>query len=442
MFICANCGYQSLKWLGKCPSCGMWQSFEEKVFEKEGKSIQIERKNSLPFLAGEIRKEDLKRIPSGIKGFDELLGGGLVEGEIVLVGGEPGVGKSTLLLEVGASLSFKGKVLYICAEESAEQVKLRAERLGLNYKELYLFPETDLLKVYEEIKRNRYDFLIVDSIQVVHLSCSEASSGGASQIRECANFLTQIAKGCNIVVFVVGHVTKEGIIAGPKLLEHIVDCVLYFESEVGSNFRILRITKNRFGPAGEIAVFEMTSRGIKETANLGRIFLPHKDKSITGSSIVCIMEGRRPIIVELQALVSKSSFGMVKRRSLGFDFNRFSLLLAVIEKRLKINFSSEDVFFNVSGGLRINDPSADLGAALAIISSYKEKEITLDTVFIGEVGLSGEIRPVANINLRIKEIEHWDFRRIVIPEDNLKEVKESKLEVISIVSLKEILKFL
>jgi len=270
MFICLNCGYQSPKWLGRCPSCGMWQSFEEKVFEREGKTIQIERKSSSPSLIGEIRKEDLTRISSGIKGLDELLGGGLVEAEMVLVGGEPGVGKSTLLLEAAASLSFKGKVLYICAEESAEQVRLRAERLRLNYKELYLFPETDLLKVYEEIKRNRYDFLIVDSIQVVYLSHSGVSSGGVSQIRECANFLTQIAKGCNIVVFVVGHVTKEGVIAGPKLLEHIVDCVLYFESEVGSNFRILRVTKNRFGPAGEIAVFEMTSQGIKETANLGK----------------------------------------------------------------------------------------------------------------------------------------------------------------------------
>jgi len=395
-------------------------------------------------LLEEIKRAEFKRISTQIESLDGILGGGIVKGEVILIGGEPGVGKSTLLLKVSQKLTSYGKVLYICAEESPQQITLRAERLNIkNCKNLYFYPENNLQRVYEEIRKNRFDFLIIDSIQTVHLPNLDASQGSISQVKECANFLTQIAKSFDIVIFIIGHITKEGTIAGPKLLEHIVDCVLYFETEISSNFRILRSIKNRFGPSGEIAAFEMTSKGLEEAKNLGKIFLPHKGKEIPGSTIVCIIEGTKPLVVELQALVSKAGFGMVKRRALGFDFNRFLLLLAVIEKRLKISLSSEDVFLNVSGGLKITDPSADLGASLAIISSFKDKEIFSDAVFIGEIGLAGEIRPVSNINMRIKEIKRLGFKKAVVPQENLKEIKErEKLEIISLNSLKEALRFL
>ena len=444
MFICSKCGYQSPKWLGKCPVCNSWQSFEE--FENSSPKLEMEvikEKNTEPLLLKEIKKTEFERIPTRIESLDELLGGGIVKGEVILIGGEPGVGKSTLLLEVAQNLSSQGKVLYVCAEESPQQITLRAERLNIkNCKDLYFYSEDNLYKVYEEIKKGGFNFLIVDSIQVVYLPKIDASQGSISQVKECANFLTQLAKSLDIVVFIIGHVTKEGTIAGPKLLEHIVDCVLYFETEVSSNFRILRSIKNRFGPSGEIAAFEMTSRGLKEAKNLGKVFLPHKNKCVSGSTVVCIIEGTKPLAVELQALVSRASFGIVKRRALGFDFNRFLLLLAVIEKRLKISLSSDDVFLNVSGGLKITDPSADLGASLAIISSFKDKEVSLDTVFIGEIGLTGEIRPVSNIERRIKEVKRLGFRRVVIPQENLKEVKEKEIEIIPLSFLKEAMKFL
>ena len=444
MFICSKCGYQSPKWLGKCPVCDSWQSFEE--LENSSPKLEkevIKEKDVKPLPFEEIKKAEFERISTRIESLDELLGGGIVKGEVILIGGEPGVGKSTLLLEVAQNLSSQGKVLYVCAEESPQQVSLRAERLNIkNCKDLYFYPEDNLYKVYEEIKKGGFNFLIIDSIQVVYLPKIDASQGSISQVKECANFLTQLAKSLDIVVFIIGHVTKEGTIAGPKLLEHIVDCVLYFETEVSSNFRILRSIKNRFGPSGEIAAFEMTSKGLKEAKNLGKFFLPHKDKCISGSTVVCIIEGTKPLAVELQALVSRASFGIVKRRSLGFDFNRFLLLLAVIEKRLKISLSSDDVFLNVSGGLKITDPSADLGASLAIISSFKDKEVSLDTVFIGEIGLTGEIRPVSNIERRIKEVKRLGFRRVVIPQENLKEVKGKEIEIIPLSFLKEAMKFL
>ena len=300
--------------------------------------------------------------------------------------------------------------------------------------------EDNLETVFGYIKEQGFKFIVIDSIQVVWNERSEGPKGSVSQIKGCADYLTQIAKSLNVVIFVVGHVTKEGVIAGPKLLEHIVDCVLYFEGEILSNYRILRAVKNRFGPTGDIAVFEMLSSGLKEVTKTTDLFLPHKDEAISGSSVVCVIEGLRPLLIELQSLVSKASFGVVRRRSLGFDFNRFSLLVAIIEKRLKMSLSSEDVFLNVAGGIKINDPAADLGAVIAIISSYKEKEPPQGSAFMAEVGLAGELRRISNINLRLKEIERAGFSRCFIPESNLKEVDSRfKFKIEGFSSLKEVI---
>lgn len=438
MFYCSNCGYKSIKWLGKCPLCEGWETFSE---EKEvSDEREVIREKSAPRPVKEIEGKDYLRIITGISEFDRIIGGGLVNGEIVLIGGEPGVGKSTLLLEISSALANKEKTLYVSAEESPSQVSLRAARLNTHDTNLYILGEDNLETVFGYIKEHGFKFIVIDSIQVVWNSRSEGSKGSVSQLKGCADYLTQIAKSLNVVIFVVGHVTKEGVIAGPKLLEHIVDCVLYFEGEILSNYRILRAVKNRFGPTGDVAVFEMLSTGLKEVTKTADLFLPHKDEAISGSSVVCVIEGLRPLLIELQSLVSKASFGVVRRRSLGFDFNRFSLLVAIIEKRLKMSLSSEDVFLNVAGGIKINDPAADLGAVIAIISSYKEKEPPQATAFIGEVGLAGELRRVNNINLRLKEIERAGFSRCLIPESNLKEIDSKfKVKIEGFSSLKEVL---
>jgi len=436
MFFCAHCGYKSVKWMGKCPMCGGWESFVE---EKEVRGVSISKKKVPPQLLKDIKSEEGERIKTNLEELDRILGGGLVEGEVILLGGEPGIGKSTLLLEVASKVSSYQKTLYVSAEESPQQVLLRAKRLEINFNDLYILGEDNLEVVSEYIEELKFKFVIIDSIQVVHFSQCEGAKGSVSQIRGCADFLVRLAKEKGMVIFVVGHVTKEGVIAGPKLLEHIVDCVLYFEGDILSSYRILRATKNRFGPTQDFAVFEMTSSGLKEVKKTQEIFLPHKDKLVYGSCIVSVIEGSRPILLEIQALVSKASFGVVRRRSLGFDFNRFSLLVAIIEKRLRISLSNEDVFLNVAGGLKINDPSADLGTILCIVSSYKEKEVLLKCAFIGEVGLTGELRRVSNINLRLKEIERADFKSCIIPEANLKEVdKRINVKVEGFSSIKEV----
>ncbi|MDD5584302.1 MAG: DNA repair protein RadA [Candidatus Omnitrophica bacterium] len=437
MFHCSGCGYKSIKWLGKCPLCEGWETFVEEQEVRDDAALPKEK--TTPRLVGDINQKELPRVLTRIEGFDRILGGGLVNGETVLIGGEPGVGKSTLLLEVAAQLSHTGKTLYVSAEESPEQVVIRARRLKSDFSRLYIVGEDNLETVYEHVKEQDFKFVIIDSIQVVHSLRYEGAKGSVTQIRGCADYLTQIAKTLGITVFIVGHVTKEGAIAGPKLLEHIVDCVFYFEGEILSNYRILRSTKNRFGPTGDIVVFEMTSEGLKEVKKTNEIFLPHQAQSISGSSVVCVIEGLRPLLLELQSLVSRATFGTVRRRSLGFDFNRFSLLVAIIEKRLKVALSSEDVFLNVAGGLRINDPAADLGAVIAIISSFKEKEIPCNNVFIGEVGLGGELRRVNNINLRLKELERAGTKRCFLSQANMKEVdKNFRFAIEGYTSLKEV----
>ncbi len=436
MFYCSKCGYKSIKWLGKCPLCEGWETFQEEKEEIEG---EITREKIKPRLIKDVEGKDFNRILTGIDEFDRIVGNGLVNGEIILIGGEPGVGKSTLLLEISSALAKKSKTLYVSAEESPEQVTLRAKRIEASAQNLYVLGEDNLETVFNYIKEEGFKFIVVDSIQVVYTPRYDGPKGSVLQLKGSADYLTQIAKTLGVVVFIVGHVTKEGVIAGPKLLEHIVDCVLYFEGEMLSNYRILRAIKNRFGPTGDIAVFEMQSSGLKEVKKTTDIFLPHKDEAISGSSVVCVIEGLRPLLIELQSLVSRASFGVVRRRSLGFDFNRFSLLVAIIEKRLKMSLSSEDVFLNVAGGIEINDTAADLGAVLSIISSYKEKELPLNSAFIGEVGLAGELRRVSNINLRLKEIERAGFGSCFVPESNLKDVDSKfKLKINGFSSLKNI----
>jgi len=441
MFCCSECGYKSVKWAGKCPLCEGWETFVQEVEEQKGAKKRLSQKCP-PKLLKDIEGKGFSRIPTGLDEFDRILGGGLVEGEIILVGGAPGVGKSTLLLEVSSSLSSKGKTLYVSAEESPQQIGLRAKRIGKSQLDnIYIVGEDRLEDIFEYIKKEKFKFIVIDSIQVVHTLTCEGSKGSVSQVRGCADYLTQIAKSLGVVIFVVGHVTKEGAIAGPKLLEHIVDCVLYFEGEMLSNYRILRSIKNRFGSTGDIAVFEMKSTGLKEVKKTNDIFLPHREQSFSGSCVICAIEGLRPLLIELQSLVTRSNFGAARRRSLGFDFNRFSLLIAIIEKRIKLSLSSEDVFLNVAGGLKISDPAADLGAVMAIISSFKEKNIPLSSVFIGEVGLAGELRRVSNINLRLKEVERANFKHCIIPEVNLKEVdKKFSLSIRGFSALGDIVK--
>ena len=437
MFYCGECGYKSIKWVGKCPLCQGWETF---IRESDSPQKEIGSK-SPPCLLRDVEKKGIKRISTGLDELNRILGGGLVEGEIILVGGPPGVGKSTLLLDVARRLTTKGKTLYVSAEESTRQIAIRAQRLGeKTFENVYIAGEDNAENVFEYIKQENFKFVIIDSIQVVHISSCEGAKGSVSQIRGCADYFTRIAKAMDVIIFLVGHVTKDGVIAGPKLLEHIVDSVLYFEGESLSNYRILRSIKNRFGPTGDIAVFEMKSSGLVEVKKITDIFLPHKDESLPGSCVICAIEGLRPILIELQSLVSKASFGTVRRRSLGFDFNRFSLLVAIIEKRIKISLSSQDIFLSVAGGLKINDPAADLGAVMAIISSFKDKSNPQSMVSIGEVGLAGEIRRVNNINLRLKEVERGNFEFCIIPKSNLKEVdKRFKFKIRGFSSLKDVI---
>jgi len=441
VFSCSQCGYKTVKWVGKCPECSTWESLaEEKEISGDSNPLEFLEK-SPPILLKDIKKEDHLRTLIGIDELDRVLGGGLVKGEVVLAGGEPGIGKSTLFLQVAAALSKNEKCLYVSAEESSQQINLRAQRLDQNFDSLYILNEDNLDEVYRYIKEYKIEFVIIDSIQVVFGPRLDSGRGTPNQIRGCAEFLNRMAKTSGVTVIIIGHVTKEGVIAGPKLLEHIVDCVLYFEPENSSNFRIVRASKNRFGSTGEVAVFEMTSKGLYEVKHLPDIFLPHKDQPISGSCVGCAIEGVKPILIELQALASKSSFGMARRRASGFDFNRFSILIAIIEKRLKISLANQDVFLNVAGGMKITDPSADLAAAISIVSSLQEEELEAKTVFIGEVGLGGELRPVSNIVSRLKEVERGGFEKCFIPEGNLREIKQDfkSFEILGANSVKDVL---
>ncbi|MCK4994367.1 MAG: DNA repair protein RadA [Candidatus Omnitrophica bacterium] len=443
-FICQECGYATAKWIGRCPECSTWNSLVEEVNRKKNENTRRFALNVLsrPERLGDVKVENNLRVKTDISELDHVLGGGVVEGSVVLFGGAPGIGKSTLLLQVCAALRKKNKkILYISAEESAQQTKLRAERLNAVEDDLYIVCETNLDIIFEHIKKIMPDVIIADSIQVLYTDDITSASGSVSQVRECASRLTILAKKSGIAVFLVGHVTKDGSLAGPRVLEHLVDTVLYFEGETHTNFRILRAVKNRFGSTNEIGIFEMTSGGLKEVENPSVMFLTQRQEHTSGSAVVATMEGTRPLLVEIQALVSPTNFGLPRRRATGIDLNRAALLIAVLEKRAQCPLQSQDVFLNVAGGVKIVEPAADLAAVAAIFSSFREKPLLSTDVIFGEVGLGGEIRAVTKVDLRIKEVEKMGFKRVIMPANNLKTLggmsKKSKIEIIGVSTVKE-----
>lgn len=449
MFVCQSCGQESSRWLGKCPGCGGWNSFvEETSALKPAKDTQRGLLSSMdaPVVLGEVESIHEKRYQTGIKELDRVLGSGMVLGSVTLLGGDPGIGKSTLSLQAACRFSEQGlKVLYVSGEESVAQTKMRADRLFSNIKadsgamsNLFLVNQIDLNVIIELINRVQPALVVIDSIQVVYEPNLGSSPGSVSQVRECAALLTQLAKSRGTCMMVIGHVTKDGAIAGPRVLEHIVDTVLYFEGERYSAYRVLRTTKNRFGSTNELGVFEMTSSGLAEVENPSEIFLSERAKSSSGSVVVPILEGTRPFLVEVQGLVSRSAFGMVRHRTQGFDANRLSLLTAVLEKRVGLRLEDQDVFLNIVGGVRVEDPAADLGVALAVASSFLDKPLAADTAVLGEVGLSAEVRSVSHIAARLNEAEKLGFKKCLVPKNNLKAKGELKLKALQLVPVSNV----
>jgi DNA repair protein RadA/Sms len=431
IYVCQNCGNQSRKWLGRCPDCGEWNSFVEEKFRPTAQAIGKGASSAgarfgsnsfrevKPMAYDEIESQDEARTSSGIGEFDRVLGGGIVEGSLVLIGGAPGIGKSTLVAQVADKLSANGlKVLYVSGEESERQIKMRGERLGINAENLFLLPETNLENILVETERMKPNIVIVDSIQTVFSEKIESAPGSVSQVREVAGQFMLFAKGTGTAVFLIGHVTKEGSIAGPKALEHIVDTVLYFEGDRHHNHRIIRATKNRFGAANEIGVFEMTSGGLDAVGNPSEIFLQERPEGASGSVVTVCMEGTRPMLVEIQALVSGSKYGTGRRMAQGFDQNRTALLIAVLEKRLGFQLMGDDVFVNIAGGLEVDEPAADLGVIAAISSSYRNLPIPADTAVFGEVGLTGEVRGALQAQARAREAQNLGFKRLILPLSN------------------------
>lgn len=423
-FVCNECGYETAKWMGRCPGCGQWNTMVEEVeVVAKGprgafKHSEIVSAKATPIISVETQEE--QRVPTELTEFNRVLGGGIVPGSLILIGGDPGIGKSTLLLQVSALLSNKNhRVLYVSGEESIRQTKLRAERLGVQSPELYIYAETNLEMISETIEQTQPKFVIIDSIQTVHHPEVTSAPGSVSQVRECTGELMRIAKTKNIAIFLVGHVTKEGQIAGPRILEHMVDTVLYFEGERHHNHRILRSQKNRFGSTNEIAIFEMVHGGLKEVLNPSEMFLEERSQGAPGSTIVASMEGTRPILVEIQALVSPSSFNYPKRMATGLDQNRVSLLMAVLEKRMGFMLQVQDAFIKVAGGVKLDEPAIDLAVLVSIVSSFKDLSANPTDCFAGEVGLTGEVRRVTRIEQRVNEAAKLGFKRIFIPTSNI-----------------------
>lgn len=426
VFFCQNCGHEESKWLGQCPACKEWNTFvEEKVTVSRGSTSAAseagkERASKVVTLSSVSVEED-ERIRTGIAELDRVLGGGIVQGSLVLVGGDPGIGKSTLLLQVCQRLSDGGKnVLYISGEESGKQIKLRANRMGTFSEHLYLLCETNLELIRQTIEQQKPDMVVIDSIQTMYNEEVSSAPGSVSQVRESTNILMQLAKGMNISIFIVGHVTKEGTVAGPRVLEHMVDTVLYFEGDRHASYRILRGVKNRFGSTNEIGVFEMRKEGLVEVENPSEFMLSGRPEHASGSVVACAMEGTRPILMEIQALVCRSNFGMPRRTAAGLDYNRVNLLMAVLEKRAGLPLSNYDAYVNIVGGIRMNEPAADLGIVMAIASSYKNRPVPEDAIVFGEVGLSGEVRAVTMPEQRVAEARKLGFKTCIIPEVSLK----------------------
>lgn len=442
IFFCQNCGHEESKWLGQCPACKEWNTFvEEKITvsasgksgaARSGKETDI---NIVPLM--NVSTDEDERIQTQIQELDRVLGGGIVEGSLVLVGGDPGIGKSTLLLQVCQKLSsINKKVLYISGEESLKQIKLRANRMGEFSGNLFLLCETNLEMIRTAIEKQKPDMVVIDSIQTMYSEEVTSAPGSVSQVRESTNVFMQLAKGMNIAVFIVGHVTKEGTVAGPRVLEHMVDTVLYFEGDRHASYRILRSVKNRFGSTNEIGVFEMRKEGLIEVENPSEFMLSGKPENASGSVVACAMEGTRPMLMEIQALVCRSNFGMPRRTAAGIDYNRVNLLMAVLEKRVGLPLSNYDAYVNIAGGIRMNEPAIDLGVIMAVASSYKNKPVAEDMIVFGEVGLSGEVRAVTMPEQRVAEARKLGFKTCVLPEVCVKNIGHT--EGIELVGVKSV----
>ena len=437
VYFCQNCGHEESKWLGQCPMCKEWNIFaEEKVVSIKGQKSSGEKQVQAVTLSSVTTDED-ERMKTELVELDGVLGGGIVPGSLVLVGGDPGIGKSTLLLQVCQKLSaMNKKVLYISGEESLKQIKLRANRMGEFSENLYLLCETSLNLIQTAIEREKPDVVVIDSIQTMYNEEIGSAPGSVSQVRESTNVFMQLAKGMNIAIFIVGHVTKEGTVAGPRVLEHMVDTVLYFEGDRHASYRILRGVKNRFGSTNEIGVFEMRKEGLVEVENPSEFMLSGKPENASGSVVACAMEGTRPMLMEIQALVCKSNFGMPRRTAAGIDYNRVNLLMAVLEKRVGLPLSGYDAYVNIAGGIRMNEPAVDLGIIMAVASSYKNRPVSEDTIVFGEVGLSGEVRAVTMPEQRVAEAKKLGFKVCVVPEVSLKSI--GKVEGIEVIGVKSV----
>ncbi len=434
VFVCSECGNESPKWLGKCPACNSWNTFYEQKIEKYTETNKAEKRiNNTPKPLNTYIGKESDRTSTGFGELDRVLGGGLVKGSLILLGGEPGIGKSTLILQLCEKVKGEGKVLYISGEESAEQIKLRADRLKINNEDILFLGETDIDVVNNAIIETMPKLVIIDSIQTMYSDEISAAAGSVSQVREITSQIMRICKSRQITTIIIGHVTKDGNIAGPRVLEHMVDTVLYLEGERYNTYRILRGVKNRFGSTNEIGMFEMKEEGMCEILNPSEILISEREDNPSGSCIVTSMEGTRPVLVEIQALTTQSVFGIPKRTANGFDYNRLAVLIAVLEKRANLMLGSQDVYLNVVGGMKINEPAIDLGIMMAVTSSFKNIPIPKDVVVMGEVGLTGEVRRINLIEKRLKEIEKLGFKKCIIPENNKKSLKdEYKLDIIGV----------
>jgi DNA repair protein RadA/Sms len=442
IYICSECGFESAKWYGKCPGCGQWNSMNEEIQETKADkcgSMIIGRNRAIPVSINKISTEDELRYHTGLSELDRVLGGGIVKGSLILISGEPGIGKSTILLQICEYLGASLKILYVSGEESSRQIKLRASRLGVECENLYILTETDIQCIIEQMRINKPDIVMIDSIQTMNFNELNSSPGSVTQVRECTNAVMRASKALEIPTILVGHVNKDGAIAGPKVLEHIVDAVLYFEGDRQMSYRILRAVKNRYGSTNEIGIFDMGDDGLHQVDNPSLAMLSGRPKNVSGTCVTCVIEGSRPILAEIQGLVTTSGFGNPRRMSTGFDYNRMSLLLAVLEKRAGFYFSNLDAYINVVGGLRLDEPSVDLAVAMSLVSSLKDIPINDDTIVFGEIGLAGEIRSVAHIDARISEAARIGFKKCIIPYHSLKQVKlkNNDIKLIGVKNVRE-----
>lgn len=440
VYVCSQCGYEAPKWTGKCGGCGEWNCMNEEIRDTSKKAVDTRSKGytySRPVVIKEITTQDECRYNTGSSELNRVLGGGIVKGSLVLLGGDPGIGKSTILLQICEHLGKSLIILYVSGEESKRQLKLRAERLGVNSDNLFVMTQTDVEIVAEEIKTSKPDIVMVDSIQTMNMLELSSSPGSVVQVRECTNILMRTAKDLDIPIIIVGHVNKEGSIAGPKVLEHIVDAVLYFEGDKQMSCRILRAVKNRYGSTNEIGVFQMTDKGLEEVENPSQMLLTGRPKGVSGTCVACAIEGSRPILAEIQGLATTSGFGNPRRMSTGFDYNRMSLILAVLEKRAGYYFSNVDAYINVVGGLRLDEPAVDLAVAMALVSSLKDTTIDESALAFGEIGLAGEIRSVAQAQLRVNEAVRLGFDKIILPYHNIKGLDAKGANLIGVKNIRQ-----